>query len=263
MINTKNQINVGIQDLVIGACPIQIIAGPCTISNYHSLYDTAKILKKMGVHFLRGGAFKLRTSKDSFRGLGLEGIDILQQVGNELGMLTVSEIIDAEHIELMSEKVDILLVGTRSMNNYPLLEKLGKINNPIILKRGMGSTIQEWLNAAEYISDNGNENIILCERGIRSFEPKTRFTLDLAAIPIAHELSKFPVIVDPSHSSGDRDLIKAISWGALAAGADGLIIETEINPDQAVCDALQTINPEILQEIMEPLDMFNNLWKRN
>jgi 3-deoxy-7-phosphoheptulonate synthase len=263
MTDIMKRINVKINDIEIGSSSIQIIAGPCTISSHQGLLDTAKALKKMGVRLLRGGAFKLRTSKNSFRGLGIEGIEMLHMVGKELDMLTVSEIIDAELIEVMAAKIDILLVGTRSMHNYPLLEKLGKVQNPVILKRGMGSTIQEWLNAAEYISENGNQNIILCERGIRSFEPKTRFTLDLAAIPIAHELSRFPVIVDPSHSSGNRDLIKSISWGALAAGADGLIIETEIHPDLAVCDASQTISPGVLEEIMQPLDLFNNLWNRN
>ncbi len=258
-----NKKNIRIKGIEFGTSPVQIIAGPCTISDYPRLLATAKILKQMGIGILRGGAYKLRTSRDSFRGLGDEGIEILHRVGQELNMVTVSEIIDSDHIDIMSGKIDILLVGTRSMNNYPLLEKLGRIHNPIILKRGMGSTIQEWLHAAEYISENGNMNIILCERGIRSFEPKTRFTLDLAAIPIAHNLSRFPVIVDPSHSSGDRELIKSMSWGALAAGADGLIIETEIDPDQAVCDASQTISPDILEDIIKPLEIFNSLWNRS
>jgi 3-deoxy-7-phosphoheptulonate synthase len=263
MASVNNVQNIRIKDIEIGLTAIQIIAGPCTISNYQGLYDVAYELKGMGIRMLRGGAYKMRTSRDSFRGLGKDGLDMLQRVGHELNMITVSEIIDSEHIEFMSEKIDILLVGTRSMHNYPLLEKLGKLSNPIILKRGMGSTIQEWLNAAEYIFENGNQNIILCERGIRSFEPKTRFTLDLAAIPIAHELSRFPVIIDPSHSSGDRELIKSISWGALGAGADGLMIETEINPDKAVCDASQTISTDTLREIMKPLDLFNSLWNRH
>ncbi len=237
-----------------------MIAGPCTIENYEDLLSIAVHLKESGIKYLRGGAYKLRTSPYSFRGLGQEGLRYLKQVATETGLISVSEIVACEDVETMSEYVDILQVGTRNMHNYRLLWKLGKVKNPVILKRGMSSTIEEWLLAAEHILEAGNPNVILCERGIRTFENYTRYTLDISAIPAVKNLSNLPIIVDPSHSSGRREMIKSLSWAAMAAGADGLLIETHFNPDATVCDSRQTIDFKILEEILAEKEPLLALW---
>jgi 3-deoxy-7-phosphoheptulonate synthase len=239
-----------------------MIAGPCTIENYHDLYKTASFLKSIGIDFFRGGAYKMRTSPYDFQGLGKKGLEYIKKVADELDMVSVSEIVSVEDVDEMKEYVDILQVGTRNMHNYRLLSKLGKISNPIILKRGMSSTIKEWLFAAEYILHNGNPNVILCERGIRTYENFTRNTLDLSSVPAIKTLSNLPVIVDPSHSSGKRELIKPLSWAAMAVGADGLLIETHFEPDTTVCDSFQTIDFEILKEIMKEKDKIISIWDK-
>lgn len=254
--------SVQIKDVEISRDTFTLIAGPCTIENYDDLLKIAARLKQMGIKLLRGGAYKMRSSPHDFQGLGAEGLEIMQAVCRETGLYSVSEIIAPEQVETMSRFVDILQVGTRNMNNYPLLTKLGKVKNPIILKRGFGNTIEEWLLAAEYIYIAGNENIILCERGIRCFETYTRYTLDIAAIGAVKHLCNLPVIVDPSHSCGRRELIRSLSWAAIAAGADGLMLETHFAPDNTLCDSKQTINLQELETIIKPIDMLTKLWDK-
>lgn len=244
---------IKIKDVVIGEGGFEIIAGPCTIESKESLYEVAQTLSGLGIRCLRGGAYKLRTSVHSFRGLGDIAIKYLREVADEFDMLAVSEIIEQEKVEFMAEYVDVILVGTRNMQNYPLLDRLGKIDKPVILKRGMASTIKEWLQAAEHIAEAGNSNIILCERGIRTFEDYTRNTLDLSAIPAIKELSEFPIIADPSHSTGRRELIKPMTWAAVASGADGVMIETHQCPDLSMCDAQQAVSLETFEEIIFPI----------
>lgn len=255
--------DIKIKDEIISNNTFTVIAGPCTIENYEELYRIVSKLKEMGIKFFRGGAYKMRTSPHSFQGLGKKGIEYIRKVSDETGMISVSEVVSIEDIQIMAEHVDILQVGTRNMHNYPLLAKLGKISNPIILKRGMSSTIEEWLFAAEYLAESGNTNIILCERGIRTFENFTRNTLDLSAIPAVKSLCNLPIIVDPSHSSGRREMIKSLSWAAIAAGADGLMLETHFSPQSTICDSKQTIDFEALEEILKPSEQLISLWKKS
>lgn len=252
--------SIEIKGQKIGCDTFTFIAGPCTIENYDDLLEIALNLKKMGIQFFRGGAYKMRTSPYNFQGLGKKGLEYIKSIADETSLISVSEVVSVEDVELISKYVDILQVGTRNMHNYRLLWKLGKIGNPIILKRGMSSTIEEWLLAAEHIIEAGNPNVILCERGIRTFENFTRHTLDISAIPAVKNLSNLPVIVDPSHSSGRREMIKSLSWAAMAAGADGLLVETHFDPDATVCDSKQTIDFEILTEILEKKEQLLDLW---
>lgn len=254
--NNHNEINNEKSKLIsslIDPVGFNLIAGPCTIESKDSLDELASGLSDMGIKFLRGGAYKMRTSPHTFRGLGDVALSYLKEVGEKHNMITVSECIDINKIELMSKYIDVLLIGTRNMQNYPLLEKLGLINNPVILKRGMSATYKEWIYAAEYIIESGNPNVLLCERGIRTFETHTRNTLDLSSIPSIRSLCKFPIIVDPSHSTGRRDYIKSMTWAAVAAGANGIIIETHLQPDKSVCDSEQAITLESLKTIVEPI----------
>jgi len=256
-------IEIKIKDRVISRDNFTIIAGPCTIENYDDLKEIALELKTLGISFLRGGAFKMRTSPYSFQGLGIIGLEYMQQVCQETGLISVSEIVSLEDIDIMVEYIDILQVGTRNMQNYRLLKKLGKTNKPILLKRGMSNTIEEWLFAAEHILAEGNSKVILCERGIRTFETQTRNTLDISAIPLIHNLSDLPVIVDPSHSSGRKDLIKPLSLAAAAVGAEGLMIETHFSPTETKCDSEQTITIQKFRELLEPLKQIISIWKKS
>ncbi len=259
---SNKPIVIKIKDKVISRETFTMIAGPCTIENYEDLLSIAKHLKKMGISFLRAGAYKMRTSPYNFQGLGEKGLQILQKVADETKMISISEIISSEDVEMMSKFVDIMQVGTRNMHNYRLLAKLGEVKNPIILKRGMSSTIEEWLFAAEHILEAGNPNVILCERGIRTFEDYTRNTLDISAICAVKELSNLPIIVDPSHSSGRREMIKSLSWAAVAAGANGLLIETHFDPQKTICDSKQTIDFEMLEDVLKPLDNLTKIWEK-
>lgn len=236
-----------------------VIAGPCSIESRENLDEIAAALAENGVRYLRGGVYKMRTSPYTFRGLGDIALSYLKEVGEKYQLITVSEVIDSAKVNLMSEMVDILLVGTRSMSNYPLLEKLGKISNPIILKRGMSATFEEWKMAAEYIIESGNPNVILCERGIRTFETYTRNTLDLSSIPAMKQLTQLPVIIDPSHSTGKSEFVKSMTWAAVAAGADGIMIETHPCPSQSLCDARQAVTLETLVEILKPISKIREL----
>jgi 3-deoxy-7-phosphoheptulonate synthase len=229
-----------------------MIAGPCAVENEEQIYTISEFLSKKGVRFMRGGAYKPRTSPYSFQGLKKEGLELMRRAADDHGLAVVSEIMSASQLNEFVENVDILQVGTRNMQNYPLLRALGKINKPVLLKRGMSSTIEEWLLAAEYILSGGNEQVILCERGIRTFETATRNTLDIAAVPLVQQLSHLPVIVDPSQGTGVRDIVDPVSVAAIAAGADGLIIEVHNQPEEALSDGDQSIY----------LDQFETLQKR-
>jgi 3-deoxy-7-phosphoheptulonate synthase len=264
IMNFKHKIDIlDIKESVIAnilnsAC-FEIIAGPCTIESRESLDEIASAIKSIGINALRGGAFKMRTSPQSFRGMGEVALSYLKEIGEKYNLVTVTECIDAKDIEMMSELVDVFLIGTRSMYNYPLLEKLGSIRNPIILKRGMSSTYNEWHLAATYIVESGNPNVVLCERGIRTFETYTRNTLDLSSIPAMKRLSGYPIFVDPSHSTGRSEMVRSMSWAAVAAGANGLLIETHLNPSQSVCDAEQAISLKELETIYQPIKAIRKL----
>lgn len=255
--------NIEIKGGLIGRDWFTFIAGPCTIENHDDLYSIVKHLKQMGIRFFRGGVYKMRTSPYSFQGLGKEGLPIIKQVADELQMISVSEVVSVEDVDLMSKYIDVLQVGTRNMHNYRLLQKLGSVSNPVILKRGMCSTCEEWLLAAEHIKAKGNDQIILCERGIRTFDNKhTRNTLDISAVQIIKELSDYPVIIDPSHSGGKRELVRSLSWAAAAAGADGIILETHFEPETTICDSRQTIDFGELEIIYNKLPALANLWNK-
>ena len=220
-----------------------LIAGPCAVESYEQMDETAQELSESNVKILRGGAFKPRTSPYAFQGLGEDGLKILRSVANNHGMAVTSEIMDLSQLDLFMKYVDIFQVGARNMQNFNLLKELGTIHKPVILKRGLSSTFEEWLMSAEYIMAGGNGNVILCERGIRTFENYTRNTLDLSAIPVIKKLSHLPIIVDPSHGTGLRDKVEPMSRASIAAGCDGLIIEVHHNPDCAMCDGAQSLYP--------------------
>ncbi len=240
--------------LRIGGEEVVVMAGPCAVENRESLHQTAEAVSKAGAQVLRGGAFKPRTSPYSFQGLEEEGLMYLSEAGEESGLKVVTEVINPQDVELVSRYADILQVGARNMQNYSLLRELGKQSRPVLLKRGLSATVEEWLMSAEYILAEGNEKVILCERGIRTFEGYTRNTLDLSAVPLVHSLSHLPVVVDPSHSSGDRRLVPSLSRAALAAGADGLLIEVHPQPEKAYCDGPQSLTPEGFADLMEDLE---------
>ena len=234
----------------IGGGYFQVIAGPCSVETREQMTQVAFDVQKAGAGLLRGGAFKPRTSPYSFQGLHGDGLKLLLEAKKATGLPVVTEIMDASHLPLF-EDVDLIQVGTRNMQNFELLKELGKINKPILLKRGMASTIEEWLMSAEYIMAGGNENVILCERGIRTYETSMRNTLDLSAIPMIKKKSHLPVIVDPSHATGIRDMVEPMSLAAVAAGADGLMIEVHNDPARALCDGPQSLTPEAFAHLMD------------
>ena len=255
--SSGKRIKVKVKNVVFGSAEKIIISGPCSVENYDNMVKISKKLKKLGVHMLRGGAFKPRTSPYDFQGLQGEGLRILKEVGTEFNLPVVTEVVDVRDIDMVSKYADMLQVGSRNMYNYPLLKELGKIKIPILLKRGMSATVSEWLYAAEYLLSFGNENVVLCERGIRTFEPYTRNTLDLNSVAVIKQKYRLPVIVDPSHGTGMRELVPPMSLAAIAAGADGLIIESHISPEDAVSDARQTISMEALESLIVDIDKFN------
>lgn len=239
---------IDINGVKIGDGHFQIIAGPCSIESPEQITEIATAISKSGAGILRGGAFKPRTSPYAFQGLRADGIELLEHARKMTGLPIITEIMDASHLPLF-ENVDIIQVGARNMQNFELLKELGKTNKPILLKRGLANTIQEFLMSAEYIMAGGNENIILCERGIRTFETATRNTLDLSAIPVIKELSHLPVVVDPSHACGISRYVKTLSLAAVAAGADGLMIEVHNNPAKALCDGAQSLTPQQFEDL--------------
>ena len=225
---------VNVAGVEAGGTEVVIIAGPCAVESQEQLFDTARAVKKGGARILRGGAFKPRSSPYSFQGLGEEGLKLLSSIRAETGLPIVTEVMDTRQVELVGEYADMLQIGSRNMQNYPLLKEVGMTRKPILLKRGMMATIEEFLLAAEYILSQGNENVILCERGIRTFETSTRNTLDLSAVPMLKQLTHLPVIVDPSHGTGIRWMVPAMAKAAVAAGADGLIMEVHYKPEEAL-----------------------------
>lgn len=239
--------------VVIGGGNALVIAGPCAVEDREQIVKTAQAIKKSGAMALRGGAYKPRTNPYSFQGLGVEGLNLLSEAKRITGLPIVTEVMTPEDIDLMLPHADILQVGSRNMQNFSLLKALGKIDKPVLLKRGMMATVDEWLQAAEYILSGGNFNVILCERGIRSFEKRTRNTLDLNAVPLIKSLSHLPIIVDPSHGTGDRALVPSMSLAAMAAGADGLIVEVHPNPKEAVSDGDQSLDLEEFDDLMRSI----------
>lgn len=237
----------------IGGKKLAVIAGPCSVESKEQITDIAKKVKEYGALALRGGAFKPRTSPYSFQGLEFEGLDMLKEAGEAADMPVVSEIMSTDAIDRFVDEVDIIQVGARNMQNFDLLKQLGKIDKPILLKRGLSSTIEEWLMSAEYIMSGGNNNVILCERGIRTFETYTRNTLDLSAVLAVKNLSHLPVVVDPSHACGRSWMVEQMSIAAIASGADGLIIEVHNDPANALCDGAQSITPEQFKNLTERL----------
>ena len=227
-----------------------IIAGPCTFGSYEEIYKIATILKEKGIEYLRAGTFKMRTSPDSFQGLRDEGMEMLLKIKKELGLKIVTELTTIEQVHKYGNKIDIIQIGTRNMYNYELLKEVGKTKTTILLKRGMSATYNEWINAAEYIKREGNNNVILCERGIRGNSNETRNVLDLQAIPYIKKNTNYKIIIDPSHASGLSYMVEPMSKAALAAGADGLLIETHYNPKESLCDAEQTIDMDTLDNIL-------------
>jgi 3-deoxy-7-phosphoheptulonate synthase len=234
---------ISIGDVKIGGDEIVIIAGPCAVENEEQIETIAGIVSKYGARILRGGAFKPRTSPYSFQGLGEKGLKMLRKAADNHGLLVVTEIMDLCQVDLVSQYADILQIGARNMQNFAMLKEVGKVKKPVFLKRGMMSTIEEWLLSAEYIMSGGNSEVILCERGIRTFENYTRNTLDISAIPIAKKLSHLPVFADPSHGTGRRDKVIPMGRAAVSAGADGIMIEVHNDPDRAMSDGAQSLFP--------------------
>ena len=237
----SDQTQVQVGDVVFGGNHAVIIAGPCAVENQEQLLSTAKLVKAAGAHMLRGGAFKPRTSPYTFQGLKVEGLKLIQEVSRETGLPVITEVVSPHEVELVARYAQMLQIGARNMQNFPLLQEVGKAKLPVLLKRGIAATIEEWLMAAEYIIKEGNYQVVLCERGIRTFETATRNTLDLSALALVKKWSHLPVIADPSHGSGRRDLVLPLSRAALAAGADGLMIEVHPNPERALSDGSQSL----------------------
>lgn len=244
---------VKVKDVTFNDGSFNLIAGPCSIEDYKSLDKTAKLIKENGGKLLRGGTYKLRTSPYNFQGLGKDGVDMLYEIGKKYNLVTVSELPSICELDLFIEKIDIIQVGARNMDNYPMLTELGKIKKPILLKRGPSATIEEWLLAAEYILAGGNNQIILCERGSRTFETYTRNTLDLSAALAAKKLSHLPVIIDPSHGTGRADMVSDFTRVSKFLSFDGAIIEIHENPDKALSDGFQTIDFEEYKELVKSL----------
>jgi len=240
LVGEKRIINVA--GIEIGGDKPVYIAGPCSVESREQILSTAKALKEIGADIIRGGVFKPRTSPYEFQGLGIEGLKYLKEAGELAGMPIITEALGEGHVEIVNEYSDIIQIGSRNMYNYSLLKLVGETKKTVLLKRGLSATVEEWLMAAEYIAKSGNENIILCERGIRTFNNHTRNTLDLSAVVIAKKETGLPVIVDPSHGTGVRELVAPMSKAAIACGADGLIIEVHPEPEKALCDGAQSLN---------------------
>jgi len=244
---------IRVKNYTIGAESFCIIAGPCSVEGREQIIGEARFLAGQGIRFLRGGAFKPRTSPYSFQGLGREGLEYLREAAEETGMIIVTEVTSLKTLEIAIDYVDILQIGARNMHNFELLKEEGRTGKPVVLKRGLSATIDEWLNAAEYIMREGNNSVVLCERGIRTFETATRNTLDISAIPVIKSKSHLPILIDPSHASGVREYIPSLCKAALAAGADGIMLEVHPNPAKALSDGPQSLNLEEFTKLLEEL----------
>ncbi|MGH8870056.1 MAG: 3-deoxy-7-phosphoheptulonate synthase [Actinomycetes bacterium] len=239
--NHPDMSTVWVKGVPIGPETVTLLAGPCAVESPEQTYEAAQMAKAAGATILRGGAFKPRTSPYAFQGLGRRGLEILAEVGRSLDMPVVTEVVDPHDVDLVAKHADMLQIGTRNMQNFGLLQAAGGAGLPVLLKRGLQATIEEWLMAAEYVAQRGTLDIVLCERGIRTFEKATRFTLDISAVPVVHGLSHLPVLVDPSHSGGRRDLVLPLSRAAIAVGADGIIVDVHPHPEDALCDGPQAL----------------------
>jgi len=239
-----------------------VIAGPCSVETEEQLFATARTVKQAGAAVLRGGAFKPRSSPYSFQGLGEEGLKLLARARQETGIPIITEVMDSSDIPLVEAYADVLQVGTRNSQNFSLLKKLGKCSKPVLLKRGLMGTLDEFLMSAEYVLAGGNEHVILCERGIRTFETATRNTLDLSAVPILKDLTHLPIVVDPSHAVGDWRYVAPLAKAALAVGADGIMVEVHVDPEHALCDGEQSLRPQVFRQLMEELRAMAPLFGR-
>jgi len=237
----------------VGGEQVVVIAGPCSVESRDQLMETARIAKEAGCHMLRGGAFKPRTLPYSFQGLGEEGLEILAEARDETGLPVVTEVLAPGDVELVESYADVLQIGARNMQNYPLLRRVGSSEKPVLLKRGMAATIEEWLGCAEYILNEGNRDVILCERGVRGFNKVTRNTLDVSAVPVIHQSSHLPVVIDPSHGTGVRSLVTPMALAGVAAGADGVMVEVHPRPEEALSDGAQSLRPPELTELMNQI----------
>jgi 3-deoxy-7-phosphoheptulonate synthase len=253
---------VSVGGVKIGGGDFAVIAGPCAIEDYTTLRDTARAVKDAGGHILRGGAWKPRTSPYSFRGLGVEGLKMLRQVSLEVGIPTVTEVLDPRHIEAVVSNADMIQIGTRNMSNFDLLVEVGRSGHPVLLKRGRSATVSDWLLAAEYILAQGNPHVVLCERGIRGFDSATRNVLDLSSVPVVRSRSHLPVIADPSHATGHARYVPAMARAACAAGADGVMVEVHVHPETAKSDAEQALRPEGIRELCEDLRLLSQVVHR-
>lgn len=255
----KENTIVKVRDVVIGGNEIVVIAGPCSVESEDQIFRIAKDVKASGAKILRGGAFKPRTSPYAFQGMGEQGLKLLHSAGIEFNLPVITEVTEIKNIELIDRYADIFQVGSRNMQNFPLLRELGKSSKPVLIKRGFSATIEEWLMSAEYVLSNGNENVILCERGIRTFETSTRNTFDLSAIPVVHQKSHLPVIADPSHATGMRDKVIPMARAAVAADADGLMIEVHHDPSNALSDGPQALLPGQFSALMIQLKQISEI----
>lgn len=246
---------IKIKDVVIGGNEVTVIAGPCSVESEEQIMIIAELVKKSGVKILRGGAFKPRSSPYSFQGLGEEGLKLLRKAGDTYGLLVITEVLENSIIDLVYKYTDIFQVGARNMQNYSLLKELGSAKKPVMLKRGLSATVEDWLMSAEYILSNGNPNVFLCERGIRTFETYTRNTFDISAIPVVHKRSHLPVFADPSHATGLRDKVIPMARAAVAAGADGLMVEVHHDPEKALSDGPQALLPYQFEEMMQQIKL--------
>lgn len=237
----------------VGGERIVVIAGPCSVESRDQLMETARIAKEAGCHMLRGGAFKPRTLPYSFQGLGEEGLEILAEARDETGLPVVTEVLAPGDVELVESYADVLQIGARNMQNYPLLRRVGYSEKPVLLKRGMAATMEEWLGCAEYILNEGNRSVILCERGVRGFNKVTRNTLDISAVPVIHQSSHLPVVIDPSHGTGVRSLVAPMALAGVAAGVDGVMVEVHPRPEEALSDGAQSLRPLELTELMKQI----------
>ena len=251
----KNDTVIKINDVSIGGNEVIMMAGPCSVENEDQIFTVAEIVAKAGSKILRGGAFKPRTSPYSFQGLGEEGLKLLRKAADRYNLLVITEVMESNQIKLIEEYTDIFQVGARNMQNFPLLRDLGKTTKPIMLKRGLAATVEDWLMSAEYILSSGNRQVMLCERGIRTFETYTRNTFDLSAIPVVHKRSHLPVIADPSHATGMRDKVIPMARAAVAAGADGLMVEVHNDPEKALSDGPQALLPDQFVELMKQVKL--------
>lgn len=258
----KQQSVVEVGKVEIGGDNLTVMAGPCAVESREQLLKAAQRVKASGAQILRGGAFKPRTSPHSFQGLKEKGLELLAEARAKTGLKIVTEVMDTTDIELVNQYADILQIGSRNMQNYGLLKKLGELDTPVMLKRGYAAEVKEWLLAAEYVITHGNSKVILCERGIRTFEPSTRYTLDLNAIALIKEKTNLPVIVDPSHGTGQRDLVRPMAQAGISAGADGVMVEVHPNPEEALCDGDQSLRPQGFSELMEELSQIAQIKNR-